>query len=42
MARYLELRRHTNNDGDALTEEGIRAALEIGRRLTGPYIPCRS
>lgn len=37
MARYVELRRHTANDGDVLTDEGVRAALEIGRRLTGPY-----
>ena len=37
MARYIELRRHTDNDGDALTEDGVRAALEIGRALTGPY-----
>jgi broad specificity phosphatase PhoE len=37
MARYVELRRHTDNDGDALTEEGIRAALEIGQQLTGGY-----
>jgi broad specificity phosphatase PhoE len=37
VARYVELRRHTDNDGDLLTEEGVRAALEIGRRLTGPY-----
>jgi broad specificity phosphatase PhoE len=37
VARYLELRRHTDNDGDALTEEGVRAALEIGGQLTGPY-----
>ena len=38
MARYVELRRHTDNDGDLLTEEGVRSALEIGRRLTGPYV----
>jgi broad specificity phosphatase PhoE len=38
VARYLELRRHTDSDGDALTDEGVRAALEIGRRLTGPYM----
>ena len=38
MARYIELRRHTDSDGDLLTEEGVRAALEIGRRLTGPYV----
>ncbi|MGN6170044.1 MAG: histidine phosphatase family protein [Solirubrobacteraceae bacterium] len=37
MARYVELRRHTDSDGDALSEEGVRAALDIGRRLTGPY-----
>jgi broad specificity phosphatase PhoE len=37
MARYVELRRHTDNDGDALTEEGVRAALDIGRRLAGGY-----
>jgi broad specificity phosphatase PhoE len=37
MARYVELRRHTDNDGDALTEDGVRAALEIGHRLTGGY-----
>jgi hypothetical protein len=39
VARYVELRRHTDSDGDALSEEGVRAALEIGRRLTGPYVP---
>src|SRR5919201_6476219 len=38
VARYLELRRHTDSDGDALTDEGVQAALEIGRRLTGPYL----
>jgi hypothetical protein len=37
MACYVELRRHTDNDSDALTEEGIRAALEIGRGLVGGY-----
>jgi broad specificity phosphatase PhoE len=37
MARYVELRRHTDSDGDALTEEGVRAALEIGRALTARY-----
>jgi broad specificity phosphatase PhoE len=37
MARYVELRRHTDNDGDALTDEGVRAALELGRGLRGPY-----
>ena len=37
MARYVELRRHTDNDGDALTEDGVQAALEIGRGLSGEY-----
>jgi hypothetical protein len=36
--RYLELRRHTANDGDALTPDGIAAAEAIGRdRLHPPY-----
>ena len=38
MARYVELRRHTDSDGDALTEEGVRAALEIGQQLAGGYV----
>jgi broad specificity phosphatase PhoE len=37
MAKYVELRRHTDNDGDVLTEEGVKAALEIGSRLDGGY-----
>jgi broad specificity phosphatase PhoE len=37
VTRYLELRRHTDSDGDLLSEEGVRAALEIGGQLTGPY-----
>ena len=37
MPRTIELRRHTDNDGDALTAEGVRAAVEIGRRLTADY-----
>ena len=37
MARSVELRRHTDNDGDVLTGEGVRAALEIGARLTANY-----
>jgi broad specificity phosphatase PhoE len=37
MRRYVELRRHTDSDGDTLTDEGVRAALEIGRGLTGGY-----
>lgn len=37
MTRQIELRRHTDSDGDALTPEGVRAALEIGTRLSGGY-----
>jgi broad specificity phosphatase PhoE len=37
VTKAVELRRHTDNDGDALTEEGVRAALEIGARLHGDY-----
>jgi hypothetical protein len=36
--RYVELFRHTDNDGDALTEAGIAAARQIGEaRLSPPY-----
>jgi hypothetical protein len=36
--RSLELLRHTDNDGDTLTAEGIAAAEAIGReRLSPPY-----
>ena len=36
--RYVELFRHTENDGDTLTAEGMKAAEEIGReRLSPPY-----
>ena len=37
MAREVELRRHTDADGDALTADGVAAALEIGARLRGGY-----
>jgi broad specificity phosphatase PhoE len=37
MAKELELRRHTDNDGDTLTEAGVQAALEIGADLRGGY-----
>jgi phosphohistidine phosphatase SixA len=37
MAKYVELRRHTDADGDVLTLEGVRAAVEIGSRLEGGY-----
>ena len=35
--KRIELRRHTDNDGDVLSDEGVRAALEIGSRLPGGY-----
>ena len=37
MARYVELRRHTDNDGDVLTAEGVAAALRLGAGLAGGY-----
>ncbi|MDQ6911077.1 MAG: histidine phosphatase family protein, partial [Actinomycetota bacterium] len=37
MARYLELRRHTDNEDDVLSEEGVRQAFEIGAGLEGGY-----
>ena len=37
MAKILELRRHTDNEGDVLSREGVRAALDIGRRLEADY-----
>jgi broad specificity phosphatase PhoE len=36
--KYVELFRHTDNDGDRLTPAGVSAAEAIGReRLTPPY-----
>ena len=36
--RYVELRRHTDNDGDRLTAQGVADAEGIGRQgLTPPY-----
>src|SRR6266511_2707351 len=36
--RYVELRRHTDNDGDRLTPQGVADAEMIGRdRLHPPY-----
>jgi broad specificity phosphatase PhoE len=37
VAREIELRRHTDADGDALTAAGVAAALEIGAGLRGGY-----
>jgi broad specificity phosphatase PhoE len=35
--KTIELLRHTSNEGDVLTQDGIVAAIEIGGSLTGPY-----
>jgi broad specificity phosphatase PhoE len=37
VTKAVELRRHTDNDGDALTPDGVRAALDISTRLHGGY-----
>jgi broad specificity phosphatase PhoE len=37
MAKGVELRRHTEADGDVLTSNGVRAAVDIGSRLDGDY-----
>jgi broad specificity phosphatase PhoE len=37
MARFVELRRHTDNDGDVLSDDGVAAALRLGGRLAGGY-----
>jgi broad specificity phosphatase PhoE len=37
VSKEIELRRHTDADGDVLTAEGVEAALEIGARLRGGY-----
>jgi broad specificity phosphatase PhoE len=35
--RYVELRRHTDNDGDRLTAQGVSDAEAIADRLHPPY-----
>ena len=35
MSKSVELRRHTDSDGDVLSAEGVAAALKIGQRLRG-------
>jgi broad specificity phosphatase PhoE len=37
MTKEIELRRHTDNDGDVLTADGIEAALALGATLRGGY-----
>ncbi|MBA2738948.1 MAG: histidine phosphatase family protein [Nocardioidaceae bacterium] len=35
--KTVELRRHADNDGDQLSDEGVQAARQIGSTLTAPY-----
>lgn len=35
--RYLELRRHADSEGDALTDTGKATAERIGRSMEGPF-----
>jgi hypothetical protein len=37
VTREIELRRHTDADGDVLTAEGVSIALQIGAGLRGGY-----
>lgn len=37
MAKEIELRRHTDNEGDVLTTDGVVEAVEIGTGLRGGY-----
>lgn len=37
MAKSVDLIRHTDSDGDLLTPEGARSAVELGGRLSGGY-----
>jgi len=37
MAKTVDLLRHTDSEGDALTQDGVRAAVALGGRLTGRY-----
>lgn len=37
MAKYVELRRHTDNEGDYLTDDGVAAAVTLGSELKPHY-----
>lgn len=37
MATTIVLLRHTDNDGDVLSAEGVTAAVALGTRLHGPF-----
>ncbi|CAN5767142.1 hypothetical protein BH18ACT15_BH18ACT15_11610 [soil metagenome] len=42
MTKQVELRRHTDADGDALSDDGVRAALDIAVGLDSDYELCVS
>ncbi len=35
--KTVELRRHTDNDGDELSDDGVQQARQVGATLTPPY-----
>lgn len=35
MTVTIEIRRHTDNEGDVLSDDGVAAALALGRRMAG-------
>jgi broad specificity phosphatase PhoE len=37
VTKSIELRRHTESDGDVLTAKGVLDAVRIGGKLHGPY-----
>ncbi len=37
MAKEIELWRHTDSDDDVLSDQGVKAAVEVGRALGGDY-----
>jgi broad specificity phosphatase PhoE len=37
VTKSIELRRHTESDGDVLTAKGVLDAVRIGGKLRGPY-----
>ncbi len=42
MAKTIDLIRHTDNDGDALSTEGVEAACDLAERLEEGYSICVS
>ncbi len=37
MAKLIELRRHTDNEADALSGDGVEVAIRLGQQLAGDY-----